>query len=68
MVVGDVEGGMEKVGNVGLDMPAMPSPKSGMGLVEVIIQILRENEIRMSFKDFRMDGEVRFRFEPLHKE
>ncbi|ASA77476.1 hypothetical protein [Thermococcus sp. 5-4] len=68
MVVGDIEGDMKKVETVGLDLAAIPSSKTGMGLIEVIIQILRENEVRMSFKDFRMDGEVRFRIKPIQEE
>ncbi|NJE62567.1 hypothetical protein [Thermococcus sp. 21S7] len=68
MVVGDIEGEMKKVETIGLDLAAIPGSKTGMGLMEVIIQILRENEVRMSFNDFRMDGEVRFRIKPIKEE
>ncbi|WP_457750462.1 hypothetical protein [Thermococcus sp.] len=69
MSVSGIEEGMEKIGEAGIDLSTISNvSKSGLGLVEVIIQILSENEVRMSFKDFKMDGEVRFNLEPLKKE
>jgi len=60
--------GMEKMNESGINFSSMSSiSKSGLGLVEVILQVLSENEVRMSFRDFKMDGEVRFRVEPLKK-
>ncbi|WP_297421242.1 hypothetical protein [Thermococcus sp.] len=59
---------MEKMNESGINFSSMSSiSKSGLGLVEVILQVLSENEVRMSFRDFKMDGEVRFRVEPLKK-
>ena len=69
MSVSGIEEGMEKMNEAGIDLSTISNvSKSGMGLVEVIIQILSENEVRMSFRDFKMDGEVRFRLEPLKRE
>ena len=69
MPVSGIEEGMEKMNEAGIDLPSISNvSKSGLGLVEVMIQILSENEVRMSFRDFKMDGEVRFRLEPLKKE
>jgi len=69
MMVEGVEEGMKKVEEVGIDLPSMSDvSKSGMGIVGILIQILRENEIRMNFKDFKMDGELKFRLEPLREQ
>ncbi len=69
MSVSGLEEGMERMNESGIDLSTISNvSKSGMGLVEVIIQILSENEVRMSFRDFKMDGEVRFRLEPLKRE
>jgi len=69
MAVSTFDEGMEKMSKSGIDLPAVSTvSKSGLGLVEVILQILSENEIRMNFRDFKMDGEVRFRLEPTKGE
>ena len=69
MAVGGIDETVEKMGKSGIDLSTMSTvSKSGLGLVEVILQILSENEIRMNFRDFKMDGEVRFRLEPLKRE
>ncbi len=68
MSVSGIGEGMEKMNESGINFSSMSSiSKSGLGLVEVILQVLSENEVRMSFRDFKMDGEVRFRVEPLKK-
>jgi len=67
--VGGIEEGMKKMEASGLDLSTMSNvSKSGLGLMEVMIRILSENEVRMNFRDFKMDGEVRFRLEPLKRE
>jgi len=69
VAVGGIDETVEKMGKSGIDLSTMSTvSKSGLGLVEVILQILSENEIRMNFRDFKMDGEVRFRLEPLKRE
>ena len=69
MSVGGIEEGMKKMEASGLDLSTMSNvSKSGLGLMEVMIRILSENEVRMNFRDFKMDGEVRFRLEPLKRE
>ncbi|ASJ03206.1 hypothetical protein A3L09_08040 [Thermococcus profundus] len=68
MVTSAIEEKMEKMTESGINLSDIPSiPKSGIGLMETIIGILSENEIRMNFRDFKMDGEVRFRLEPIKK-
>jgi hypothetical protein len=68
MVASAIEGKMEKMVESGINLPDISSvSKSGVGIMEVILGILSENEIRMNFRDFTMDGEVRFRLEPIKK-